>query len=429
VPASRTRLAALSLIIAVLGSTGAAIPASASSLSDAQRDLLIINRARNDLQTSLEKAQGQQVALENELQQTRDLIRTTLDEIQKTEARLRELDVQIAALLIRIAETRADLHRKKTALGDFLRVNYKQSGDVFSSLLASSSFTDFLNRSVVLQHVSFVGHVLIERVHQEELRLQREEEELKAKRAEAEKQRAALVEQREQLEKLQKREEQVLADLQRSIGRVRWELKAIDGQSAALAKRIAELEIERQAQIIAEAQATAWEQAQIWMKQHLPGLPPISGPHSTKYPLVWPERIGEISLGFGPCAYPFEPPGFGYPHFHSGIDVAAPSGTPIYAADDGVVIAATKSMVGTQLVGYGNYVIIAHRNNFASLYAHLTAYVVQTGDVVHQNQVIGLEGSTGNSTGPHVHFEYRYNGVPTNPAPYLPPNGPNPFAE
>lgn len=426
---SRTRVAALGLIIAVLASTGAAIPASASSLTDARRDLQIINRARDDLKSNLERAQGQQVALENELKQTQDLIRSTLEEIQKTETRLRELDLQIAALVIRIAETRADLHRKKTALGDFLRVNYKQSGDIFSSLLASSSFTDFLNRSVVLQHVSFVGHVLIERVHQEELRLLRDEEEVKAKRAEAEKQRLALVGQRDQLERLKKHEEEVLADLQRSIARVRWELKAMDGQSAAVAKRVAELEIERQNQIIAEAEATAWQQAQIWMSKNVTGMPTITGPHSTKFPLVWPERIGEISLGFGPCAYVFEPPAFGYPHFHVGLDVAAPAGTPLYAADDGVVIAATQSMIGNQLVGYGNYVIIAHRNNFASLYGHMTAYFVKTGDVVHQNQVIGLEGSTGNSTGPHIHFEYRYNGVPTNPAPYLPPNGPNAFAE
>ena len=62
-----------------------------------------------------------------------------------------------------------------------------------------------------------------------------------------------------------------------------------------------------------------------------------------------------------------------------------------------------------------------------ALYGHLLGYVVRAGDTVHQGQLIGYEGSTGNSTGPHVHFEYRYGGNPTNPLPYLPPNGPNGF--
>ncbi len=411
----------------VLGGLFSTMPVGADDLTDAQRDLQTIGRVKQDLQSNLERAQGQQVALEQELKQTQDLINLTIDQIQKTEAKLRELDRQIADLIVKIAETQANLRRKKAALADFLRVNYKRNDNPMTGLLGSQDFTEFISRAAVLQHVSFVAHVLIERIHQEELRLKRQQEELKAKRAEVEKQRAALVAQREQLEKLQEHEQQVLADLKRSIARVKWELSAVDGQSAALAKRIADLEIERQDRIIAEAQQTAWEQAQIWMSKHLDGVPEFSGPHSTKYPLVWAAQIGEISLIFGPCSYVFEPPGFGFPHFHTGIDVAAPVNTPIHSADDGVVIAAAQSTLGGQLVGYGNYVIIAHKNNFATLYAHLTTYVVKPGDVVHQNQVVGLEGSTGNSTGPHLHFEYRYNGVPTNPAPYLPPNGPNAF--
>ena len=92
-----------------------------------------------------------------------------------------------------------------------------------------------------------------------------------------------------------------------------------------------------------------------------------------------------------------------------------------------MVVAAASSVINGQLVGYGNYIIVAHRNNFFSLYGHLLGFQVKAGDGVHQGQLIGYEGSTGNSTGPHVHFEYRYGGQPTNPLPYLPPNGPNTF--
>lgn len=423
----RARSLAIAVTICVLGGLLSTVPVGADDLTEAQRNLEIIKRVKGDLQSNLEKAQGQQVALEQELKQTQDMISRTVEQIQKTEAKLRVLDQQIADLVVKIAQTQADLKRKKAALADFLRGSYKRNDNTLS-LLGAQNFTEFLSRAATLQHVSFVGQVMIERIRQEELRLQRQQEELKVKRAQAEKERAVLVAQREQLERLQEREQEVLADLKRSIARVEYQLKTVDGQSAELAQRIAQLEIERQNRIIAEAQALAWQQAQLWMSEHLREFPDFGGGrHSTKYPLVWGEQVGQLTLGFGPCSYAFEPPAFGYPHFHTGIDVAAPAGTAIHASDDGVVIGASQSKIGDQLVGYGNYVIIAHKNNFATLYAHLTAYVVKTGDTVRQNQVIGTEGSTGNSTGPHLHFEYRYNGVPTNPAPYLPPDGPNAF--
>jgi murein DD-endopeptidase MepM/ murein hydrolase activator NlpD len=187
------------------------------------------------------------------------------------------------------------------------------------------------------------------------------------------------------------------------------------------------MEIARQDQLIAEAEQAAWQQAQFWMQNNLFNLPKASEGHSTKYPLIWPLQQGTITQIFGPSSWPFEPPGFGYPHFHTGVDVSYKQGSPILAADDGVVVAATTSLMNGQMVGYGNYVILAHRNNFFSLYGHLLGFQVKAGDTVRQGQLIGYEGSTGNSTGPHVHFEYRYGGQPTNPMPYLPPNGPNNF--
>src|SRR4029077_4164993 len=120
--------------------------------------------------------------------------------------------------------------------------------------------------------------------------------------------------------------------------------------------------------------------------------------------------------GFGPSPYPFEPPAFGVPHFHTGIDLAGPMGTPIYAAAAGVVVAATPGTVGN-----GNHVIIAHDAHSLTLYGHLEAMLVKPGDVVRQGQPIALMGSTGNSTGPHLHFELRVDNIPVDPTPLLPP--------
>ena len=100
---------------------------------------------------------------------------------------------------------------------------------------------------------------------------------------------------------------------------------------------------------------------------------------------------------------------------HSGMDYAAPTGTPIYASDGGTVIRA--SFYG----GYGNCIDIDHGNGRVTRYGHCSALHVSVGDLVYQGQEIGLVGSTGNSTGPHVHFEVIMNGVAQNPRNYVDP--------
>lgn len=100
---------------------------------------------------------------------------------------------------------------------------------------------------------------------------------------------------------------------------------------------------------------------------------------------------------------------------HVAIDIAAPTGTPIFAADSGTVIES-----GWTDVGYGQYVIIDHGNGFRTLYAHMSKRLVSKGAKVQRGQKIGLVGSTGNSTGPHLHFEIYRNGVLQNPLKYLP---------
>ena len=113
-----------------------------------------------------------------------------------------------------------------------------------------------------------------------------------------------------------------------------------------------------------------------------------------------------------------EPPYGPYKHFHTGIDISAQLGTPVTAAADGLVVA-----VGHSNFGYGNYVVIAHGGGIATLYGHLLQTNANVGDKVGRGQVIGLEGSTGFSTGPHVHFEVRLNDQVIDPMPYMPVPG------
>ena len=119
---------------------------------------------------------------------------------------------------------------------------------------------------------------------------------------------------------------------------------------------------------------------------------------------------GPITSGFGPRTDPFG----GGTRNHTGIDFGAPLGTPVTATAGGRVIQA-----GDRGDGYGNLVIIDHGNGYQTYYAHLSRINVRVGDTVRDGQNIGNVGSTGRSTGPHLHYEIRRNGTPINPAPYL----------
>jgi murein DD-endopeptidase MepM/ murein hydrolase activator NlpD len=126
-------------------------------------------------------------------------------------------------------------------------------------------------------------------------------------------------------------------------------------------------------------------------------------PHDT--PLV----EGFVGSGFGMRTDPFT----GEVTMHTGIDFAAPAGTPIFAAAGGVVEAAERHPE------YGNLVRIDHGNGLSTWYAHTSRFVVKVGDIVRKGQQIALVGATGRATGPHLHFEVRVNGAPQNPLRYL----------
>jgi murein DD-endopeptidase MepM/ murein hydrolase activator NlpD len=131
--------------------------------------------------------------------------------------------------------------------------------------------------------------------------------------------------------------------------------------------------------------------------------------------LVMPVNGAKLTQGFGCTSLGIEPfsPDCPGGHFHSGIDLAAPLDTPIYAATAGTVV------LRRDREGYGLHLLIVRDPQFTTLYGHLDAALVRLGDVVDAGQAIALMGSTGNSTGPHLHFEVRITGVPVDPLPLL----------
>ena len=127
------------------------------------------------------------------------------------------------------------------------------------------------------------------------------------------------------------------------------------------------------------------------------------GPASGSGKLVWPVRGGTITSPFGPRGG----------RLHAGVDIAVPTGTDVYAADGGRVA------ISAPYGGYGNYICIQHTRSLSTCYGHNSQLGVRKGEAVRKGAVIAKSGNTGNSTGPHVHFETRVGGRPVNPMRYF----------
>ena len=125
---------------------------------------------------------------------------------------------------------------------------------------------------------------------------------------------------------------------------------------------------------------------------------------------IWPLPGYSPGSAYGWRIHPI----WGDMRFHAGEDIGAPSGTPILAADSGIA-----TVIPDNGNGYGNYIIINHGGGRTTLYAHMSGFAVSNGASVTQGQTIGYVGSTGNSTGPHLHFEVRVNGATTDPKSYF----------
>jgi murein DD-endopeptidase MepM/ murein hydrolase activator NlpD len=124
---------------------------------------------------------------------------------------------------------------------------------------------------------------------------------------------------------------------------------------------------------------------------------------------IRPVGGGEVSSTFGYRYHPFS----GTRHFHAGIDFAADFGTPVYAAAEGIVQAIDREPV------LGLSVTVAHRGEYETVYAHLQQATVVVGDNLNGGDLLGYVGSTGMSTGPHLHFEVKYQGSPRDPEQYI----------
>ena len=417
----RGGLIALVLAVLVLGADGIAATADGTP-SDPAQQRAIIDQVRAQLGSNLADAMAAQQQLRQSLEDNAAQQRVVQGKIAAAEARIADLDMQIAESQRRETLLARRIEAKRTQLRQLARAAYAAPESALVILAESQSLGDLLTRISDLNVAGAQAAEIKESLKQDLEAQQKEREKQEAARVEQVKLRDQLNSDLSQLKTLQAQQEASLDQLQSKIDETRAELVRLNYQSAQLAQAVTQMLQEQQDAIIAAAMQSVWTQLQLWVQSNNVGQIPTSTGHSTKFRFIWPEPQAQISQPFGPSTYWFEPPYGSYPHFHTGIDLVSPFGTPVLAADDGVV-----ALVGSSSSGYGNYVVIAHSGGLNTLYGHLSTSLVKVGQSVTQGTPVGLEGSTGNSTGAHLHFELRINQSPVNPAPYLPPGAPSAF--
>jgi murein DD-endopeptidase MepM/ murein hydrolase activator NlpD len=405
----------------VLGSgpTGAT---AAGAPPDPQQQKAVIDQIRAQLGSNLADALAAQQQLKDSLEKNAAQQRDVQGKIVEVQQKIDDLDVQIEAALQRETMLADRIDSERAQLRELARAIYTAPTSVLVILGQAQSLSDLLTRIADLNVAGSRAVKVKAYLAQDLTDLQDVRRTEQDARNDQVVQRTELASELAKLRALQKQQQKSVAELQAKIAETRWELYVLKSQSSKLAQQVADMLQQQQDAIIAAAMQSVWTQVQLWAQSNNVGTIPTSAGHSTKYRFIWPEPKAVISQPFGPSRLVLEPPYGGFKHFHTGIDLVEPFGSPVYAADDGVV-----ALVGSSSQGYGRYVVIAHSGGLDTLYGHLSTTLVKVGQRINQGQTVGLEGSTGNSTGPHVHFELRIRQQPVDPTPYLPPGAPSAF--
>lgn len=299
-----------------------------------------------------------------------------------------------------------DAARKTLKLHDDLLkhrlVDIYERGDLgyLNVLLAAKSFSDFVERWDDLRLLIVANERAVKERKSAERKVSAAQSALIAAQQELQAQAEAQRRAKNQLDTLaaERRNLVDVADAQRRS--IAGQVAEIENLSASQEAQLESLIVERQREIEAQREA----------ERRAAGIAGVAPPASAGSPgaLSWPVT-GVITSPFGYRRSPFG----GGLEMHPGLDIAANMGTTVTAPASGTVISA--GWYG----GYGNYILIDHGGGMSTGYGHLSQMFVSAGQQVQKGQAIGAVGSTGASTGPHLHFEVRLNGKPTDPAAYL----------
>lgn len=356
-------------------------PVQAQSVEELQNYQGFVEQQRQIIQKQQQQINALTKPAQSRLEALRRNVRVTDAQIKDNETKIRQAREQLQKLSMRLQELEYDLNKRRDATSARLRyLQRQQLQRWWVALLSSRDLNQFADR-----------RRQIERIYNSDRQLL---EELTKRSLSVEKQRNQVVAQGNQLDLLTQK--------------LKYQKANIESEVVAQQNAIDRLKSDRLA--LTQAEDRLAEDSRRLSQIILAKVQPYSGlvlPPGTGQ-LMYP-TIGPVTSNFGWRTHPI----LGTERFHSGIDFGADYGSLIYASESGRVIYA--DWYG----GYGNAVIIDHGNGITTLYAHCSELYVKDGDVVAKGQPISAVGSTGFSTGPHLHFELRANGEPIDPSAYL----------
>ena len=370
---------ALNLVLSLLISLSVTGTALADDLEDQLADL---QRQAEEQQAKTNEASAKVESVSERLRQIQEELRVATAEYKEVKGQLDSVEDKISDNTELLQKTEADLKVKNKKLQQRVRDIYINGQISYVDVLfGAKDFADLMTRMDVLKRIIKHDYDLIMKVKEEK---------------------ATVENTRAQLEKDKAEAEVLVADAQAKKAKV--EDKESE-QQVLLDQAIYDRDTSER--MYEEIMAASQEVANMIRRSHMSSAG-YSGAPAGAGGMIWPIS-GPITSEFGWRTHPI----FGTARFHSGLDIGGDYGMPIYAAASGTVIYAGW------ISGYGNAVIIDHGGGVTTLYGHNDSLNVSEGENVAQGQVIAMCGSTGNSTGPHCHFEVRENGEPVSPYGYL----------
>lgn len=379
-------------------------PAAASQKTEKIQDELGNLKSENaDIQAEIDAVRQQYTAASNQIQDLVNQKNAVDQEIALLHSQILNINEQVIAYGQLIADAQDDLDEETRLLDELnekhkARIRAMEEGGTVSYwevLFQASSFTDFLDRMTMIEEIAAADTRRLDEIQQAadnlsstQTRMQQELQEL-----------ADAQEQLAESERLLAEKRTESDELLRSLAVQKEEFELLLDESEAKQDALMQ-EIAQKEKELANAR---YEEK--LAKLALQGQNP---PSSATW--ITPVSGYTISSAFGMRIHPV----YKYQLMHNGIDMACAQGTPIYATRAGTVTTASY-----QAGGAGYYVSINHGDGFSSIYMHMTNYVVSSGQSVSAGQLIGYVGSTGVSTGPHLHFGVSYAGTYVNPLAYI----------
>ena len=376
---------------------------AAKSSSAIQQELNALKNENKAIQAEINAIQSQYDANASEIQDLVNQKNAVDQEISLLNAQVENLNEQIAAYSQLIADSQDELDIAQFTLNGLnekhkLRIRaMEEEGTVsyWSVIFEANSFIDMLDRINMMQEIAASDQARLEEMRQAAAQVEAAQEQMLLGKAELEVSNAELAESQAILEERRTASDAIL----RELAKKQDEFQAMLDESEAL-----------QDDLMLSIAAKEKELADAKYEEKLAAQAAAGGAPASDATWVTPVSGYTLTSPFGMRMHPV----LGYERMHNGIDMACAQGTPIYATRAGKVTTASY-----QAGGAGYYVSINHLDGFSSIYMHMTHYVVSAGQTVSQGQLIGYVGSTGVSTGPHLHFGISYAGSYVNPLAYI----------